>query len=123
MDHDPRYLTPAQLGRRLYWLRQEEGCTRQELAAATELSLERLEALERGLTSLTALELGVLGEHYHLVSGQLIESAPLDSTMRPQPGDSEAVLFSKHEFRECINDFFGIEALVGDGKPRQRAAV
>lgn len=89
-------MTDLTVGRRLRLLRQQRGCSLQELATSTGLSIGLISQIERGLSSPSVKNLVALGEALGVgISWFFDESVPID--------DLDAAFVVRREARRALS--------------------
>lgn len=118
-----RYLSAEEIGPNLRRLRRQAGLTQAALADKSGRTVERISAIERGKSGLTAADAVMFGEALGVRSHLLLSSDP-DWERMIRSAKTPAIRRSLEIFGELIDDYLGLEALVGNPRStRQRPAV
>lgn len=105
------FRTQEEVGAELRRLRVEKGSNQADVAALLGIDQAGVSRIEAGQRALTARELMLLTEAYEVSSDSILcHEEPL-VMLRAGESDSDAVKASLHEFRECIEDYLGVESL------------
>jgi transcriptional regulator with XRE-family HTH domain len=106
------FRTTAETGEFLRAMREERGLTQAEIADVLALDKTAVSKIEGGTRSLTAKELIELADYYTVGSDVIVCREPEGIFLRGGDADSESVRRSLDVFRECIEDYLGLEALL-----------
>jgi transcriptional regulator with XRE-family HTH domain len=106
--------TDKELGARIKALREQRHITQAGLGEALGLDQSAVSRIEDGARSLTAGELAAASSALGVTIDVLLEQEEtVPALLRGGECDDEAVHESLRIFSECIDDYWGIEALSG----------
>jgi transcriptional regulator with XRE-family HTH domain len=104
----------AQIGVRIKELRQDLSMTQAELAELLGLDQSAVSRIEEGRRALTARELALASEALEVTVGQLLEEEKgTPALLRATDANDKGIAASLRVFNACIDEYRGIEALVG----------
>jgi transcriptional regulator with XRE-family HTH domain len=108
------YRTQAEVGERIRTLRSDAALSQRELGEVLGVDQTAVSRIESGDRALTGRELMLAADYFGVPSASIIQ-AEEDALTLLRAGDAEQddVKRSLDEFRSCIEDYFGVEALVG----------
>jgi transcriptional regulator with XRE-family HTH domain len=106
------YRTQAEVGAFVRELREGAGLTQAELGQTIRLDQPAVARLEKGERSLSALQLVQLAERFGVDENEILRREESLALLRAGDADDAAVHRSLDEFRSCIEDFFGVDALI-----------
>ena len=108
------YRTNAEIGDRVRSLRAAAGLSQEQLAEVLDVDQSAVSRIEGGDRALTARELTVVADHFGVTPASIVQvEEDALALLRHGGADNVAVSGSLDEFRSCIEDYFGVEALVG----------
>ena len=108
---DKEFRTQEEVGEELRRLREAEGWNQSDVAARLGIDQTGVSRIEAGQRALTARELMLLTDAYEVSGDSILCKEDQLVMLRAGESDSDGVKRSLHEFRECIEDFLGIEAI------------
>jgi transcriptional regulator with XRE-family HTH domain len=106
------YRTQEEVGAYVRELREGAGLTQAELGEVIGLDQPAVARLEKGERAISALQLVQLAERFGVDENTILKREESLAMLRAGDADAEAVKRSLDEFRSCIEDFLGIDALV-----------
>lgn len=106
------YRTQEEVGAYVRELREGAGLTQTELGEVIGLDQPAVARLEKGERAISALQLVQLAERFGVDENTILKREESLAMLRAGDADAEAVKRSLDEFRSCIEDFLGIDALV-----------
>lgn len=102
------------LGTRIKSLREQRGMTQAALADALGIDQSAVSRIEDGSRPLAARELASASSALSVTIAALLdEGAPQPALLRAGDSEGEAVQSSLRIFNECIDEYWGVEALIG----------
>jgi transcriptional regulator with XRE-family HTH domain len=105
-------MTNRELGSRIKELREQCQMTQAALGEALDIDQSAVSRIEDGTRSLTATELAAATAALGVTIDALLEKEPaVPALLRAGDSDDEAVRDSLRIFSECIDEYWGIEAL------------
>jgi len=106
--------TDKNLGRRIKALREQRQMTQAVLGEALGIDQSAISRVEDGARALTAAELAGASSALGVTIDVLLAEEPAVPTLlRAGESDDEAVNESLRIFSDCIDEYWGIEALAG----------
>jgi transcriptional regulator with XRE-family HTH domain len=106
------YRSQAEVGARIRELREGAALSQAQLGEIVGLDQPAVARLEKGERAISALQLVQLAERFGIDENTILKNEESLALLRAGDADDEAVRRSLDEFRSCIEDFFGVEALV-----------
>jgi transcriptional regulator with XRE-family HTH domain len=106
------YRSQKEVGAYVRELRDGAGMTQNELGQVIGLDQPSVARLEKGERAISALQLVQLAERFGVDENTILEREESLALLRAGDADSDAIKRSLDEFRSCIEDFFGVDALV-----------
>jgi transcriptional regulator with XRE-family HTH domain len=106
------YRTQEEVGAYIRELREGAGLTQAELGEVIGLDQPAVARLEKGERAISAVQLVQLAERFGVNENTILKREESLAMLRAGDADAEAVKRSLDEFRSCIEDFLGIDALV-----------
>jgi transcriptional regulator with XRE-family HTH domain len=106
------FRTPEEIGLFIRSLREIRGLTQTNIADVLDLDKTAVSKIERGTRALTAKELVGLADYFALPSEEIACREPEGVFLRGGDADPVGVSRSLDCFRECIEDYLGLEALL-----------
>jgi transcriptional regulator with XRE-family HTH domain len=106
------FRTSEEVGEFLRGLREDRGLTQTDIAEVLDLDKTAISKIERGTRSLTAKELIEVADYYTVPSDAIVCRESEGVFLRGGDADPEGVRRSLDIFRECIEDYLGLEALL-----------
>lgn len=107
------YLTNGEVGERIRELRGHRGLSLEELGESLEVAPGVISEIEYGARAVTARELVEMSRIFGVTTGGLLRREPEAMSLLALTDDADdGVRRSLEIFRDCIEDFHGIEALV-----------
>lgn len=107
------FRTPQEVGEVLRALRESRGLTQAEIAEVIDLDKTAISKIEGGTRSLTAKELIGLADYYTVPSDTIVRRESEGVFLRGGDAEPDGVRRSLDVFRACIEDYLGLEALLG----------
>lgn len=106
--------TDQKLGARIRSLREQRRITQAAFGEALHLDQSTVSRIEDGSRSLTARELASTSSALGVTIAELLgEEMPTPALLRVGDCDDEAARSSLRIFSECIDEYWGVEALAG----------
>jgi transcriptional regulator with XRE-family HTH domain len=111
------YLTDIEIGERCKDLREAARLTQAQIGEALGVDQPTVSKIERGDRSLAARDILALSEYLGVPSAQILTRDDASRYVLLRSGDAqhEKVDACLALFQECIDDYFGVRALAGDG--------
>jgi len=106
------YRSQEEVGAFIRELREDAGLTQSQLGGVVGLDQPAVARLEKGERAISALQLVQLAERFGVAEDSILKREESLALMRAGEADAESVRRSLDEFRSCIEDFFGVDALV-----------
>jgi transcriptional regulator with XRE-family HTH domain len=106
------YRSQEEVGALVRELRESAGLTQSELGEVVGLDQSAVARLEKGQRTISALQLVQLAERFGVQEDTILKREESLALLRAGDADDESVRRSLDEFRSCIEDFFGVDALV-----------
>jgi transcriptional regulator with XRE-family HTH domain len=107
------FRTSDEIGAFIRSLRKERGLTQTDIGKVLGLEKTAVSKIESGARALTAKELIWLADYFTLSSKEIACREPEGAFLRAGEADPEGIRRSLDCFRECIEDYLGLEALLG----------
>lgn len=110
---DKEFRTAEEVGDELRRLRESQDWNQSKVAEILGIDQTGVSRIETGQRALTAKELMLLTEAYEISGDSILCKEDQLVMLRAGDSDSDGVKRSLHEFRECIEDYLGVEAIGG----------
>jgi transcriptional regulator with XRE-family HTH domain len=105
-------MTDRDLGSRIRGLREQRQITQAALGKALDIDQSAVSRIEDGTRSLTATEVAAATSALGVTIDALLErESTVPALLRAGDSDDEAIRDSLRIFSECIDEYWGIEAL------------
>ena len=106
------FRTQEEIGEHLRALREEGGFSQGDIGQLLGVDQGAVSRIESGQRALAARELMLLTDSFRVSSDSILcrEEAPV--LLRAGETDSDGVQRSLDEFRECIEDYVGLESMI-----------
>lgn len=106
------FRTAEEVGERVRELREAGDLSQRELGEVLGIHQTAVHRIESGERALTGRELMLVAERFDVTTSSVVRREESLALLRAGDAEPEAVKRSLDEFRSCIEDFFGLEALV-----------
>ena len=112
MTMEDAFRTSEEVGERIRELREAEDLSQRRLGEILDIHQTAVHRIETGERALTGRELMMLAEHFGVTTSSIVRREESLALLRAGDAEPEGAKRSLDEFRACIEDYFGLEALV-----------
>ncbi len=106
------YKTSEEIGQQVRELRKQAGLSQENLATELGVDQAAISRIETGERAVSARLLMLMAERFGVEASQILKREDSLALLRAGDAEPEAVRASMDEFRSCIEDFIGVDALV-----------
>lgn len=108
------YRTSDEIGEHVRALRSDASMSQTQLGEVLGVDQATVSRIEAGERALTGRDLMLVADYFGVSSSSIVRRSEESlALLRAGDAEPEGVKRSLEEFRSCIEDYFGVEALVG----------